>query len=196
LRVPEKARGRLLAAERDFRKSNISQALQEVERALQADPAFAQAYAMRSLIKLSQRDASGAAQDAAMATSLDAADAQGFLALGAALNSLHEFPKAEAALRRARGLSLDLWQAQLEMAKSLYGQGQLDMALQEVDAVKQDFPDVHLVRGNVLMRLHRRNEAASEFNLFARQAPRDPRIPQILQIVASVAQPGQPAAAQ
>lgn len=194
LRVPEKARARLLAAERDFRKSNIPQALQEIERALQTEPRFAQAYSMRALIRLAEKDASGAAEDSEMAVALDPNDAQGFLALGASLNSLREFPRAEAALRRARGLIPDLWQAQLELAKSLYGQGQLALALQEVNAVNQDFPDVHLVRGNVLMRLRRREEAAAEFTLFTRQLPGDPRVPQIMRILAALPQLGQPGA--
>lgn len=59
-------------------------------------------------------------------------------------------------------------------------------ALRELDLLQRDFPDVHLVRGNVLMRLERGREAAEEFSTFLKQAPDDVRSEQIKQIVARV----------
>jgi len=62
------------------------------------------------------------------------------------------------------------------------------LALRELDVLQRDFPDVHLVRGNVLMHLDRRQEALGEFDMFVREAPSDSRGDRIQQIVAAVRQ--------
>jgi len=49
LGVPAKARERLTAAQESFRKLKIDEAEQEIDVALRADPAFAQAFAIASL---------------------------------------------------------------------------------------------------------------------------------------------------
>jgi regulator of sirC expression with transglutaminase-like and TPR domain len=56
----------------------------------------------------------------------------------------------------------------------------------ELDLANIDFPDAHLVRANVLMRLERRQEAVEEFGAFLREAPKDPRGEQIRRIVATL----------
>jgi predicted RNA polymerase sigma factor len=55
-----------------------------------------------------------------------------------------------------------------------------------VDELKKDFPDVHLVRANILMRLNRIEEAAKDFNQFLREAPNDSRRKQIQRILSQV----------
>jgi len=88
---------------------------------------------------------------------------------------LREFARVEQAEPQGMNMDPDSWQAQLEMAKSLCGQGPFVLALRELDLQQRDFPDVHLIRGNVLMRLERRQEAAEQFSVFLKQAPDDAR---------------------
>jgi tetratricopeptide (TPR) repeat protein len=187
LGVPAKARERLTAAQESFRKLKFDEAEREIDGALRADPAFAQAFAMRAFIRLAQKDAAGAAEDARRAASLDAEDAESFVALAMSCNSLKEFQQAEDAARHALSLRPDSWQGQLELAKALYGQGLFVVALREMDALEQDFPDVHLVRANVLSRLSRAQEATGEFERFLQQVPDDPRSEQVRKIVARAA---------
>jgi Tfp pilus assembly protein PilF len=188
LGVPEKAWTHLAAAHQEFRKMNFEAASGEIESALGADPACAQAYSMRAFIKLAQKDPHGALDDARHAALLDPGDAESLIALAMGYNSLKEFPKAEEAARHALSLHADSWQGRLELAKSLYGQGDLVLALCELDLANIDFPDAHLVRGNVLMRLGRRPEAGEEFRAFLREAPTDPRGEQIHRIAATLPQ--------
>lgn len=47
---------------------------------------------------------------------------------------------------------------------------------------------MHLVRGNVLMRLDRRHEAVGEFGIFVKEAPGDPRGERLQGIMAMVQQ--------
>ena len=188
LSVPEKAWGHVRSAQREFSEGNLSAASVEIDRSLQIDPHFARAFSMRALMKLAMRDASGAVADAERAVSIDPLDGGAYLVLGTAYNSLHEFEKAEQAERQALGLNPDSWQAQLELTKSWYGRGQFVLALRELDLLQRDFPDVHLLRGNLLTHLGRGQEAAQEFALFLEQAPNDPRTEQIKRIIAAVHQ--------
>lgn len=187
LGVPAKARERLTAAQESFRKLRIDEAEREIDGALRADPVFAQAFAMRAFIRLAQKDANGAVEDARQAVLLDGTDAESFVALAMCYNSLRKFQGAEDAAWHALSLRPDSWQGRLELAKASYGQSRFVVALREMDDLNQDFPDVHLVRGNVLAHLNRAQEAAGEFERFLQQAPEDPRSEQVRRIVTGVA---------
>jgi tetratricopeptide (TPR) repeat protein len=182
LGVPAKAWAHLAAAHREFSKMEFGAASREVDSALRVDPACAQAFSMRAFIKLAEKDSQGAVADAKRAASLDPGDAEPFIALTMAYNSLKNFREAEEAAQHALGLRPDSWQARLELAKTFYGQGELVLALCELDLANIDFPDAHLVRGNVLMRLGRKPEAVEEFSAFMREAPGDSRGEQIQRI--------------
>jgi tetratricopeptide (TPR) repeat protein len=185
LSIPAKARKHLQLANAQFVKQNLPGAAMEVDRALQIDPTCAAAFSMRAFIKLAERDREGAVEDAKRAILLDPHGAESFVALAMSYNALKEFPKAAEAARHALGIRPDSWQGRLELAKSLYREGRFIPALQELDLINMDFPDIHLVRANVLMRLDRRPEAADEFDIFLREAPADERSEQIRRIVSS-----------
>ena len=189
LGVPEKAWTHLAAAHREFSKMNFDVASREIESAWRADPACAQAFSMRAFIKLAVKDPQGAVADAKRAALLDPGDAESFIALAMASNALEEFQKAEAAVRHALSLHPDSWQGRLELAKSFYGQDELVLALCELDLANIAFPDAHLVRGNVPMRLGRKQEAAEAFSAFLREAPNDPRAEQIQRLGGTLPQP-------
>jgi tetratricopeptide (TPR) repeat protein len=184
LRVPEAARKYLRLANLEFSRSNAESAEADVDQALKVDSSFAAALSMRAFLRLASRSLAGAIEDAQRAVALDPADAGAYLALGTAYNSLGEFPRAEETLRNALGLRPELWQAELEMAKAFYGQHRFVAALYELDKLSNDFPDVHLVRANVLERLGRSGEAVAEFSQFLKQDPDDPRSEQVRRIVA------------
>ena len=186
LGVPEKARRQLQIAQKEFSKGNFAAAAQQLDHAVHLDPQFAQAFSMRALVNLALRNYGTAADDAERAVSLDPLDENAHAALATACNSLQQFERAQKASERALALNSDFWQARLEKAKSLYGLGQFVLALRELDLLDRDFADVHLVRGNVLMRLERRLEAAKEFNRFMRAAPDDPRNRQIERILSAM----------
>jgi tetratricopeptide (TPR) repeat protein len=186
LQVPAKAWAHLHSANKEFSNGNLEKAQRETDRALQVDPSCAPALSMRAFIELAAKDPNSAMEDAAHATRIDPHDAESFVALAMAYNSIKAFADALEAAQRAVDLRPDSWQGRLEMAKSLYGQGQFDLALRELNSVHQDFPDVHLVRGSVLMNLGRQEDAAQEFRIFLKEDPADPRDEQIRRIVAAI----------
>lgn len=186
LRVPAKARAHLKLAHQEFSKLNFAGAEREIDQALQVDSICAAAFSMRALLRLASRDPKGAIEDATLALALDSGEVDAYVALATAYNSLREFQSAETAAQQALSRRPDFWQARLEMAKALYGAGRFVPALRELDELSNDFPDVHLVRANILQRLDRSPEAAEQFSQFLREAPNDPRSEQIKRIVASL----------
>jgi len=183
LRVPARARAHLKLAQREFSRSNFAGAKKEIDQALQVDSICAPAFSMRALLRLASRDLNGAIEDATRALALDPTEADANVALATAYNSLGEFQKAEAAAQQTLGMRPDLWQGRLELAKAYYGQDRLVRALRELGDLNKDFPDVHLVRANILIRLNRSEEATIEFSQFLREARNDPRREQIQRIV-------------
>lgn len=186
LSIPVKARKHLQLADAQFVKLHLPEAAMEVDRALQVDPMCAAAFSIRAFIKLAGKDREGAVEDAKRAILLDPHGADSFVALAMSYNALKEFQKAAEAAQHALNIRSDSWQGRLELAKSFYRQGRFIPALQELDLIHRDFPDVHLVRASVLLRLDRSAEAADEFEIFLRQSPADDRSEQIRRIVSSV----------
>jgi tetratricopeptide (TPR) repeat protein len=186
LRVPPKATKHLLSAQKLFQKMDTQGALREIARALEVDPNCAQAFSMRSFVDLATHDRDSALIDALHAVALDSHDAESFLALATAYNTAKLFQKAAEAAQQALRLDPGVWQARLELAKSLYSQSQYLRALNVLDQMNNDFPDVHLVRADALMQLGLVGKAAEQFDLFLKEAPNDPRSERIRGIVASV----------
>jgi tetratricopeptide (TPR) repeat protein len=189
LRIPEKVRLLLKLASQEFAKSNIAAAGQDVERALHIDDSCAAAYSMRAFLRIASKNLNGAINDAKRAALLDPYDANAYLAQATAYNSLTQFQDAEEASRQALRLRPDLWQGQLELAKALLGQGRFVPAWRELDELRKDFPDIHLVRANVLVGLHRGGEAAKEFSRFVQEAPDDPRDRQVQKLISDISSP-------
>jgi tetratricopeptide (TPR) repeat protein len=184
LRIPAKAVKHLESAQKRFSNQDMPGTMAEIGRALRIDPKCARAFSLRSFVKLAENDSNGAIEDAVRAVALDPHDAESYLALATAYNDAKEFSNAAEAARQAVSTAPNAWQGRLELAKSLYGQGQYVPALGALNMIHKDFPDVHLVRADVLIRLERTGEAAEEFKLFMKQAPNDPRDERIMQIVA------------
>lgn len=187
LRVPSKAWSYLQSAHKEFSAGHLHESSRAADRALQIDPDCAAAFSMKALIELAMKNPIAAVEDAARAVSLDPHSAEAFVALAMAYNSVENYRQSQEAARRALSIRPDSWQARLELAKSLYGQGSFDSAFNEINASGKDFPDVHLVRANILMRLGRGHEGAAEFSTFLQEAPHDPRAGKIRGIIADVA---------
>jgi tetratricopeptide (TPR) repeat protein len=190
LKVPGKVWIHLRAAHTALSQRNLKKAGRETDRALQIAPQCAPAFSMKAYIALAASDPLAAIEDATRATFIDRYNADSFVALAMAYNSAEDFPNSQRAAREALAIRPDLWPARLELAKGLYGQGRFEAALAELGALRVDFPDVHLIRGNVFMRLGRAHEGAAEFTLFLQEAPHDRRVEAVRQIVARTEPPG------
>ncbi len=108
--------------------------------------------------------------------------------MATAENSRGNFDQAAAAAQEALKTKPDLWQAHLEIVKALYGREDFAAALRELERLQVDFPDVHLVRANILVRLNRKPEAVQEFAAFLEESPHDSRNARIQEIVREIAE--------
>jgi tetratricopeptide (TPR) repeat protein len=187
LGISPKVRTHIAVAQQRFEHGDLPEAMNELEAAMGNCPSCSEAWSMRAFMKLSAKDFSGAIDDGLHAIALDRNNAEAHLALGTAYNSMMDFSGAEVLLRSSLELHPDSWQAQLELAKTWYGQNRLVLALRQLDLIEHDFPDIHLVRANVLIRLGRKRAGAKEFDAFLREVPGDRRAPQIRQIMAEIA---------
>ena len=187
LSIPPKARARIAVAQEEFEKGNLAEAMNDLEAAMEIFPSCSEAWSMRAFMKLSAKNISGAIDDGLHAVELDRNNAEAYLALASAYNSEKDFNSAETRLRRSLEIRPNSWQAQLELAKTWYGQRKFVLALQELDLIDHDFPDIHLVRANVLINLGRKLEGAREFETFLREVPGDRRTNQIQRILTEIA---------
>lgn len=187
LKVSNKVWVHLQGAHRALSAGDLNEAAKQTDHALRIDPNCGAALAMKAFVDLARKNPADAIQNATHAASVDPYDIGALLALATAYNAVNRFPDAERAAQEALRLNPNSWEARLELAKSFYGEERFDAALAELDVTPKDFPDVHLVRGNVLMRLSRSKEGAAEFAVFVQEAPHDPRIDAIRQIIAQTA---------
>ncbi len=187
LKVAHKVWVHLQAAHRALSEGNLNEAAKETDHALRIDPDCGPALTMKAFVDLAGKNPVPAIRNAMRASSLDPYDIEALLALAMAYNAANHFPDAQRAVREALRLNPSSWEARLELAKSFYGEERFEAALAELDRAPKDFPDVHLVRGNVLMRLGRSKEGAAEFALFVQEAPHDPRTDAVRQIIAQTA---------
>jgi tetratricopeptide (TPR) repeat protein len=193
LKISASVRHHIAAAQIQFNQQNLPGAMREINQALKLNPASSSALTMRAFMHLAAKEMAAAAEDAGQATRIDSSNAEGYLALGTAYNSLKNYRQAEGALRQALALRPNSWQTRLELAKTWYGQKRFVLALRGLQMVDRDFPDVHLVRANILMYLGRAQEGLAEFRTFLEETPQDPRGEQIRRILADHAErPSQP----
>ncbi|HLH08782.1 MAG TPA: tetratricopeptide repeat protein [Terriglobales bacterium] len=201
LKVPSKARRAFDAAKQYFYNNKFKQAASELERALAIAPQFADALSLRAVLHLANGNPKMAMQDANESVEIDPKNYFGYTVLGAAYNASGQFLLAANSLQEAVRIDPTFWQSHFEMAKSLYGQRKFASALAEVDAAAQGAPkgfaQIHLVRGAILMDLHRSGEAAGELQEFLKLDPKSPEVARVQQTLAAMSQStSQPAAGQ
>jgi tetratricopeptide (TPR) repeat protein len=175
LKVPEKARKLFAKAEEAFRKQNLSQAREQLEKALQAFPNYAQALTLRGILSLQDNRLDAACADLEQAVKDDYSYGMGYVALGATYNLMNRFDDSVRVLDRAVALSPSSWQAYFEFSKALLGKGQFEAALRQInkagDLAPSNYPGIHLVRAHALLGIKDYNQAVAELEQFLGAQP-------------------------
>jgi tetratricopeptide (TPR) repeat protein len=193
LGVQEKAKRALESAQKALSKNKLEEAASELQRALAISPQYAEALSLRAVVYLAKGDTKSALEDAHHSVDVDPSSSVGYTIMGASYNATGQFLQAVNSLQQALRIDPNFWQSHYEMAKSLYGQGKSTSALQEVEAAKKnapkEFAEIHLVRGAILMQLHRTSEAAGELQEFLKQDPKNPEAANVEHMLATISQP-------
>ena len=193
LGVSEKAKRAVESARKALAKNKLEVAASELQRALAISPQYPEALSLRAVVYLAKGDAKAALEDAHRSVKIDPSSSMSYTIMGASYNAAGQFLDAVNSLQQALRIDPNFWQSHYEMAKSLYGQGKSTSALQEVDTagknVPKEFAEIHLVRGAILMKLHRTSEAAEELQQFLKQDPNNPEAANVEHTLATISQP-------
>lgn len=193
LGVSEKAKRALQSAKKALSKNKLEEAASALQRALSISPQYPEALSLRAVVHLAKGDTKSALEDAHHSVDIDPSSSVAYTIMGASYNATGQFLQAVTSLQQALRIDPNFWQSHYEMAKSLYGQGKSTSALQEVEAARKDAPkefaEIHLVRGAILMQLHRTGEAAGELQEFLKQDPNNPEAANVERTLATISQP-------
>lgn len=180
-KVPEKARNECRKAQDAAAKSKIAEASNHLKKALEIYPNYAEALTLRGLLKLDQKDLSGAMADLQQAIQTDDKYGLAYIGVGAVMNINSKFDEAIRALERAESLSPNAWQAYFEMGRSLIGKSSFPEALRQLDRAESLAPTevslVHLAKAHALMALRMYSDAATELEIYLRKSPSGPNSP-------------------
>jgi Tfp pilus assembly protein PilF len=176
-KVPAKAREEFLKSQEAARRSKPEEAAKHLARALEIDPDFSDALAMRAINSL-KANLPAAIADLEHSIKSDGNNSLALTVLGAAKNEQGKFDEALLYLERSETLAPDRWQTYFELAKTNIGKSDYVAGLRYLDKtvsmLAQDYSPIHLLRGRALFSMHRYAEAAGELDAYLQLEPNSP----------------------
>ncbi len=170
LSVPGKAWKHFEKARTAARAARRAECLQEIDKALEIAPQFAEAYLLRADRAVVDRQFEAAIEDVLTAQRLEPTIAWSQVVLASAYNGLERFNDASLLLSNLQGKEADSWQAKYEMARAQVGRRDVEAALHwseiALAAAPLDFADAHILRANALQIAHRWQEATAEMEAY------------------------------
>lgn len=174
-RVPSKAREELKSAREATKKGQNADAEKHLAKALDIYPKYADALALRAILKMDANNSEGAVADLQEAIQDDESCALAYIVMGAILNTQQKFDDAIRTLERGEALAPDSWQAYFEMGKALIGKAQYEPALRQLEKaqalVPRDYPPIHLVKARAMMGLNNYSGEMAELQQYLDKEP-------------------------
>lgn len=175
LKVPDKAKKLFAKAQEAYQKEKFDQSRENVEKALQTFPGYAQALTLRGLLELQDHKLDQARTDLEQAVKNDYGYALGYVVLGATYNLMQLYDDSVRVLERSLVLTPTSWQAYLELSKALLGKGQFEAALRQVNKASAlgppSYAPLHLVKAHALLGVKNFDQAVAELEQFLRTKP-------------------------
>ena len=187
-RIPQAAREEFRKAQEAASKNKTEEAMKHLERALEIQPAYAEALSLRAAFKLDSKDIPGAIADAQKAIDNDGNYALAYTVMGSTLNVEMKYDEALRSLARAESLAPDVWQTYFEIGRAYAGKGDYTMAVRALDRAESLAPPtysvIQLVRAHCLIGLGRNSEAVTELQGYLSKNPNGPRVEQARRMLA------------
>jgi len=178
MKIPEKARNHFRKADAAMRKGKYDEAAQEVEKALEAAPAYANALTLRAVLRLDSNQSQPALDDLQKALNSDPNYAMAYIVSGAVYNYIQQFDNAIRSLERGIALDPTSWQGYFELSKALLAKQNYEASLRNAnkafDLAPKDYPPLHLVRAHIYLGLKNYDQAMAELEGYLEHAPKDP----------------------
>ena len=170
LSVPGKAWKHFEKARKAARDERQTECLQEIDKALEIAPQFAEAYLLRADRDVVTLQFEAAVEDVLTAQRLEPTITWSGVVLASAYNGLGRFDDAALLLSNLQGKEADSWQATYEMARAQVGRRDVEAALHwsgvALAAAPLSFTDAHLLRANALQIASRWQEATAEMEAY------------------------------
>jgi Flp pilus assembly protein TadD len=189
--VPAKARKEFEEGRADLlEKKKIESGLRHLEKAINLYPDFLEAQLLLGTAYMDAKRWDKAEQALRRALELEPQTAAAFFALGELY--LQQGRATEAEKPILDGLKLeDSWQGHFALGKTYWALGDATRALPHATRaheLKPDFPQVHLLMGNVLLRQREPQRALAEFEDYLKLDPDGPFAAQTRQLVERIRQ--------
>jgi tetratricopeptide (TPR) repeat protein len=175
LKVPDKAKTLFAKAEEAFKKGKFDHARDNLAKALQVFPNYAQALTLRGLLLLLDNKLEQASTDLEQAIKNDYNYALAYSVLGATYNLMKRYDDSVRVLERSIALTPASWQSYLELSKALLGKGQFEAALRQVNKASAlappSYTPIHLVKAHALLGVKNYDQAVAELELYLGSNP-------------------------
>jgi len=178
-KVPDKARKFFRKAQESLAKTKLDEAADNLRKALEIYPSYAEALCLRGVLKMDKQDREGAITDFDQAIHIDPAYPMSYFAMGAVYNLMSQFDEALRALQQGTTLAPTAWQGYFEMGKAYLGKADYMASIKALDKAqaltREPYPFINLVKGHALLALKKYPEAMAELEAFLQKAPSDPQ---------------------
>jgi len=194
LRVPDKARQHLEKAKAAAIGNRSVECAQEIRRALEIYPDYADAYLLRAIQEANARQYEAAIEDALAAQQRDPKVAWVGVVLAQAYSGQRRFRDALLVLDAVHGREAESWEVQYERTRAITGQGDVPNALLASEKMMRMMPperiEGHLLRACALQVARRWTEAAAELELYLNSSQPQPQRAAVLATLEEIRKSG------
>ena len=174
-RVPESAREAFAKAEAALQSKKAKDAILHLEKAILIYPEFFEAYLALATSHMDLREW-GKAEKALLRTlQIKPNNATAMLSLGEVYWRQDRHDDAEQTLQEGLKLDDNNWHGHFTLSRLYWGKGNLMKAARAVARtlqLKPEFPEAHLLAGNILLKLNQPQRAVVEYEEYLRLAPK------------------------
>ena len=188
--VPAKAQKYYRNAREAFSEGKNEEAEKLLDQALEIEPQFAEALALRGLIHMQADDLEEAQGYLEKAVHIDPFYSPAYMALGAVYNHEGRYDDAIRASQRGVTLSPRSWQGYFEMAKASVAKGMYEQALKLARQAQRlggnGFIALHLVKASALLPLKLYKDARYELQAVLSHAPKGSNVTDAQTLLAQI----------
>lgn len=173
LKVPRKARQLYEKALNAWVRQAQVEAQHNLDQALELDPTYPDALALRGCIQATNRQWTLAEQTLQAAIQSDPSYPPAYIILAGVYNTQDRYDEAQVATESALSAGATVWSVQYEIARALIGKGQYENALGISDAALRSPHGslMHLAKAHAMLGLRKYPEAAAELRTYLRDDP-------------------------
>lgn len=177
-RVPPHAWQEWEKAQEALGKEDADAARKHLEKAVKEYEGFAAAFRLLAQLDLDANKLDDAEHNIHVSQALEPRNADGYVLEGALFNRRQQPKEALKVLEQAAALT-PTWRGQFELAKTRFELKAFAEALKAAQRAIElrsngDFPEAHVLLGNILVSLRRYPDAAREYRTFLEMAPDSP----------------------